>query len=43
MPLTKSEITTLKSIRKDAKALAKHAIRVADKAQTRLIREMKKS
>lgn len=43
MPLTKSEIAVLKSVEKDARALAKHAIRVAEKAKTKLVREMRKS
>jgi hypothetical protein len=43
MPLTKSEINTLRSIRKDAIALAKRASKVAIKAEKRLYREMKKS
>lgn len=43
MPLTKSEIATLKSIKKDASALAKSATKLAKKAEKKLIKEMRKS
>lgn len=43
MPLTKSEVATLRGIERDAKKLAIRASRFASKTRTKLLKEMRRS